>query len=92
MDITAHRGNTTAGLRIGERGSSVRDQLRFAGWSSVVGKDDMKLDQFGGRDDTWLARRRLELQEIMLDHEVRVALRLAVAPSYFRDETPQHLG
>jgi len=30
--------------------------IRFAGRDDVCGKDDMKLDQYGGRDDTWLAR------------------------------------
>lgn len=31
-------------------------RIRFAERDAALGKDDMKLDQFGGRDDTWLAR------------------------------------
>jgi hypothetical protein len=55
LDTTAHRRSTVTGLWTGERCFSNTVRIRFAGRDTVLGKDDMKLDQFGERDDIWLA-------------------------------------
>jgi len=67
-DDAARRRKTRADLRIGSEfcGGEVRLVRQSNG---ATGRDDMKLDQIGVRDDDWLASRPIGLQEIMLDRE-----------------------